>query len=998
MMGHHIRVGVAVAVLTFILVAGLLPVASGSQTPAVSPGITPAILGQLTILPNGSLSNPNAPIIVHGNYYNLTSGFYGWILVLRAGAILNGEGNLIHYYSNPGTGKQAEIWVQGVADVTVEYLAVANGQIFGTNATDGVVANQTVGFLAEDNWFSASTAALLIENSTDSAALNNFQLSSTAGAGIRLFQDRGLTISSNNLANSSIGIEGDNVSNLAVTGNTATNESLYAASLSNTTSATFDGNFAQDSSNGIKVSDGTDLNFTNNNVSFSNKGIGVNYAANVSMSNNTVLADSRALWAQNSENITFSSNQANASTDDAVWIDSSSDVRVLDNDVGDSPGHALLAESDSDLLAEGNMGNFSSGGFEADYSDSIAFVDNNASFSVSAFSLQDSNNAQLVGNVAFLSSNGFVNDYGADTLVANNTATDSTFAAFSAYDTASTNVTGNDFADSSDYGVYDYFSSGVVVQDNILTGDTYGVFGDYPVGLQVLNNVGTDTDDGVYSYENYGGLTVAGNDLSGAQDQGVYVFFPDGAVSVVANNLSDSARSAIDLVYSENVLYTVEGNNLSNSGSAHFNDILSLTFIGNNALNVSSIGFSNGTGVVQFYHNDLNTPAFNATGATLYSPGWNAPYPLGGNYWSGYSGVDRSSGPAQDLPGSDGIGDSPMLIPTSGAVDSYPLMRPWTNPTVILTEDGLPLGGTWSVTFDGAVITAPTGTPIIVPQVNGAWTPFNYSVGPVPGYVAAPGNGSGIARGTDLASAISFVAIPVKAYTITFNESGLPVGTSWSIRFNGRMLTESGNTIPFPIANGTYRYSISSAGYEASPSTGTLDGTGTDANVSVVFRIAVFDVTFYSAGLPSGSSWSVSVAGLDENSTGPSIAFDLANGSYPFVIMAPSGYLSMPANGTVQVSGGSTNLSAALSPTSGPSAPPPPVAVLATPSGISLFDGWILLGVLLLAFTVALVGWVLYLRERDRDKAAPSPPARPPGSQSELSSVSAGTAGWRTLP
>jgi parallel beta-helix repeat protein len=56
---------------------------------------------------------------------------------------------------------------------------------------------------------------------------------------------------------------------------------------------------------------------------------------------------------------------------------------------------------------------------------------------------------------------------------------------------------------------------------------------------------------------------------------------------------------------------------------------------------------------------------------------WNASYPTGGNFWSDYAGADRYSGPLQDQPGSDGIGDTPYSNFTGGTVaqDHYPLMN-----------------------------------------------------------------------------------------------------------------------------------------------------------------------------------------------------------------------------------------------------------------------------------------------------------------------------------
>ena len=55
---------------------------------------------------------------------------------------------------------------------------------------------------------------------------------------------------------------------------------------------------------------------------------------------------------------------------------------------------------------------------------------------------------------------------------------------------------------------------------------------------------------------------------------------------------------------------------------------------------------------------------------------WDNGYPNGGNYWSDYSGVDIYSGPGQNSPNGDGIGDTPYSIDID-TEDHYPLMEPW---------------------------------------------------------------------------------------------------------------------------------------------------------------------------------------------------------------------------------------------------------------------------------------------------------------------------------
>jgi len=56
---------------------------------------------------------------------------------------------------------------------------------------------------------------------------------------------------------------------------------------------------------------------------------------------------------------------------------------------------------------------------------------------------------------------------------------------------------------------------------------------------------------------------------------------------------------------------------------------------------------------------------------------WNDTYPSGGNFWSDYTENDLYSGPDQDIPGPDGIGDVPYEIPCEHGTDYYPLMSPF---------------------------------------------------------------------------------------------------------------------------------------------------------------------------------------------------------------------------------------------------------------------------------------------------------------------------------
>ena len=96
------------------------------------------------------------------------------------------------------------------------------------------------------------------------------------------------------------------------------------------------------------------------------------------------------------------------------------------------------------------------------------------------------------------------------------------------------------------------------------------------------------------------------------------------------------------------------------------------------------VNVTNAVGI-KVFHNDFlgNVRQAVAWGANLWDDG----YPSGGNYWSDYAGADVFQGPNQDIPGSDGIGDTPYVIDADSA-DRYPLMarftqdRPAPPPTV----------------------------------------------------------------------------------------------------------------------------------------------------------------------------------------------------------------------------------------------------------------------------------------------------------------------------
>jgi hypothetical protein len=362
---------------------------------------------------------------------------------------------------------------------------------------------------------------------------------------------------------------------------------------------------------------------------------------------------------------------------------------------------------------------------------------------------------------------------------------------------------------------------------------------------------------------------------------------------------------------------------------------------------------------VQLYWNnfvDGKGWKFNPVGGTASSISFNASYPTGGNYWSNWTTPDTMKGPGQNIPGSDGIVDTPLPIGGSYR-DQYPLTSPFAyeNTSVTFTETGLPSGTGWGVQFDVSQGGNSTGTDVYAYTNAAAWATYNYSVYAPAGWTPSPGHGTVTTNGAPLTVTINFTPV---TYTTTFSETGLATGASWNVTVDGKVYTGSGPTIAVPLANGTYNYSVTPIPgyYSIPPSSGSVIVSAHQQTVAVVFMAVVYTITFTEAGLSSGTTWSVTFGGRTADSSASTLSFSVGNGSYAYSVAGVSGYSLVPSTGTQQVSGAGATVGVAFSSNSS-----------STPGGVTAF--WALLAlVILLAIVVAL----LLVRGRKKPAAAPA--------------------------
>jgi hypothetical protein len=265
--------------------------------------------------------------------------------------------------------------------------------------------------------------------------------------------------------------------------------------------------------------------------------------------------------------------------------------------------------------------------------------------------------------------------------------------------------------------------------------------------------------------------------------------------------------------------------------------------------------------------------------------------------------------------------------------------------SVTFTETGLPSGTSWSVTLNGTTQSSTTSA-IAFTEPNGT---FGYSINPIPGY-STTYSGQVTVNGASVSKGVTFTRV---TYTLTFTETGLPSGTSWSVTLNGAKETSSTTSITFTEPNGTYPYSITPiAGYSTTYS-GQVVVNGASISKGVTFTQVTYTVTFTETGLPSGKNWSVTLNGVTLSSTTKSIVFAEPNGTYTFTVGTTSGYKASPSTGPLTVNGAAQSQTVSYSSTS--SSPSVPVAYL-------------ILGALV-AIVAVLGGVVLWIRHKRAPKS-----------------------------
>ena len=276
-------------------------------------------------------------------------------------------------------------------------------------------------------------------------------------------------------------------------------------------------------------------------------------------------------------------------------------------------------------------------------------------------------------------------------------------------------IDGNHISGNFEAGIRITGSNNTIINNTIRRNDGYGIWvvestetvinnntvaRNYNTGIEILNTANTAiSNNTVWGNEMGNGIrlwqsiriTISNNSVLSNWIDGVNLWFSDN--NIISNNtVINPLRDGISSYYSNN--NTIANNVLANSAKAIVLSDSNDSAVVNNTVTCNYCGISlSGSSQNAVYLNSLlnNTNQSFDDGTNR----WYSGYPSGGNHWDDYNGTDIKSGPNQDLPGSDGIGDSPYNITGGANQDTYPIMDslaneffPPSEPTNLRSETG----------------------------------------------------------------------------------------------------------------------------------------------------------------------------------------------------------------------------------------------------------------------------------------------------------------------
>ncbi len=144
--------------------------------------------------------------------------------------------------------------------------------------------------------------------------------------------------------------------------------------------------------------------------------------------------------------------------------------------------------------------------------------------------------------------------------------------------------------------------------------------------------------------------------------------------------------------------------------------------------------------------------------------------------------------------------------------------------TVKFSENGLKAAwhAPWSVTLDGKEKSSTVGSISFAGLSPGS---YPFTIAAVTNYsLNRSYTGTAVVASTGESEVAETIELrwTLITYHVTFEETGLPAHTSWSVTLNGVTKTSNTSKVTFSISNGSYAFSASVPGYTAAPASGEV--------------------------------------------------------------------------------------------------------------------------------------------------------------------------------
>ncbi len=197
------------------------------------------------------------------------------------------------------------------------------------------------------------------------------------------------------------------------------------------------------------------------------------------------------------------------------------------------------------------------------------------------------------------------------------------------------------------------------------------------------------------------------------------------------------------------------------------------------------------------------------------------------------------------------------------------------------------------------------GIPLSGSIVNGSDEGGNLWWDYVPGTSSVPYNDAGrIAIGGD--------GHPMIGDLVSFVESGLAPSTFWGFTFAGLSAATSSPIVVISFYDGSFPFEVLPVpGYRLSGGQGVLVLAGGPGGIAVNFSPSSgrYTLAFSESGLPTATSWTVSVNGVAHASATSTLVLNEDNGTFTWVVSPVVGLVVRPSAGTTTIQGANQSVS-----------------------------------------------------------------------------------------